>query len=76
MAYDNLPPGVTPSDIDDHFGGDPDNAFVTVAVTVDVPARGYNDEQIRSDARETVQDALRDFNGDYIGCDVVNIERR
>jgi len=31
MAYDNLPPGVTAKDIDDHFGGDPDEAFVTLS---------------------------------------------
>lgn len=74
MAFDNLPPGVTPGDIDDHYGGDPDEAYVTLNITIDVPSCGYGDDQMIADAREQVSDALRDMTGDVIEVEPVNIE--
>lgn len=73
---DNLPPGVTAQDIDDHFGGDPDEAYVTLNIVVDVPASGYNEEQMVADARDTFNDALAQRRVELINIESGHIEPR
>lgn len=58
----NLPPGVTPGDIDRHFGA-PDrqviHGTVHVGVTIEVPV-GWSDREIRSELMDAVSDELPD----------------
>lgn len=55
---DNLPPGVTPSDIDRHFG-EPDvhevQGTVLVDVTINVPPH-LSESEIEEDLMEAVED--------------------
>lgn len=62
--FPQLPPGTTPSDIDDHFGApDPDHlrviGDVTIAVDAIVPADATDREK-----REALREAFE--NGDYV----------
>lgn len=57
----NLPPGVTPGDIDRHFG-EPDTKeyAITFDVAIEVVGRGQSEDIAEVDAHEQVQEAINE----------------
>jgi len=75
--YPSLPPGVTPSDIDEHFGGpEPREHRVGVTIGVDVTVRARNEDEI--DERVTEQlETLAEANPttiDFVGWEIEEID--
>lgn len=75
MVGSNLPPGVTPGDIDDHYGTRTDRQVVfadaEIGISADVPNNATNGE-----IRERLEESLK--NGDIdeiLDVEVVHMEK-
>jgi hypothetical protein len=75
--FPKLPPGVTPSDIDDQFGGEPfEEYLVGATLSVDLIARGQNSDGAVEYAEEKIAEELSGTGIELYDVEIEMVEKQ